>query len=202
MTGCCGKGIWSHGPKINSGPASADCLVWWEGWYCETCPKAQCSLCKKLSEIPLAIPYLGMGKAKKKREAHLLADVWIRFPQTEGITRVVSCHWSYTCWCLLQCSGGLRNLVAPWWDASCNLFFSLTGVKFWFLAANCFMVTPETCIDSADVRSQIQPSLEAVCCLLSKFSNKTLRNSIWWFGWNKISRQGKRNISVLWFLVL
>lgn len=150
-----------------------------------------------------------MGKAKGKKAAGLLADAWIKFPQIAGITHVVSCQWSYMCWCwpeegfcLPWCPGEPRKLVAPWWDANRNVFVSLAGIKCWLLVANCFMVKPEMCIDPTEVPSQLQSNLEAVYCLFSKFLNKTLSNSMWWFRWNRISRQGKRNSSVLWFLVL
>lgn len=77
---------------------------------------------------------------------------------------------------------GPRKLVAPWWDSNCNLFVSLTGVKFWLFAANWFTVTPEIYIDSVEVHSQLRSSLEAVHCLLSQCfeqNTKKLHMLVW-----------------------
>lgn len=150
-----------------------------------------------------------MVKTKRKRAAGDLADAWIECSQMEGITRVVSCHWSYMCWCRFEeehclpwCPGGPRELVTLW-GANGNLLVSLTAVELWLLVPNHFMVTTwnihRLCRGASSI---VVFSSEAVHCPLSRFLGKTLRNSIWWFGWNRISKQGKWSSSGLWFLVL
>lgn len=70
--------------------------------------------CNKLSEILLSNPYLDMAKVRKKRPGCLLAAAWIKFPETEGITSVVSCYMSHMCQFLRRCPVLVpRKLVAP-----------------------------------------------------------------------------------------